>query len=119
MPIEFDSSTKAGASASQGRAKRGRASARRTLDRPQQSAGYDHALENPPVDFGHLKGVVSLAMILSRYGILSGLKNSAANSPAAARSTMAAIRVSSSSISPVATGTASAIAIEADRFSNS
>jgi CHC2-type zinc finger protein len=73
-PIEFDSSNNAGASASQGRAKRGRAVARRTLDGPQLSAGDIRASQNQSIDFALLKRVVSLALVLSRYGVLAELK---------------------------------------------
>jgi CHC2 zinc finger len=72
-PIEFDSGNNAGASASQGRAKRGRAVARPTLDGPHLSAGYNRS-RNQSVDFAQVKRVVSLAMVLSRYGILDQLK---------------------------------------------
>jgi hypothetical protein len=46
----------------------------RTLDAAPLSAGTLHRPHEPPVDIAHLKRVVSLAMVLSRYGILSQLK---------------------------------------------
>jgi hypothetical protein len=63
----------AGAAASQGPASGG-AAQRRTLDAPHQSAGYNPSNNNQRIDHAHLKRTVSLAMVLSRYGILSELK---------------------------------------------
>src|SRR5437016_5588777 len=64
---EIDSGKNADAAAGQGRAKRGPRG--RTLDGTQLSVGH-----NRPVDFAQINRVVSLAMVLSRYGILNDLK---------------------------------------------
>jgi hypothetical protein len=50
----------------------------RTLDAAPPSAGYHHHAKREPVDIAHLKRVVSLAMVLSRYGVLADFKRAGA-----------------------------------------
>jgi CHC2-type zinc finger protein len=69
-PIEIDSQTTADAAAGQGRAKRGRL--RRTLDGTHSSDGEN--LSTPrSTDYAQVNRV-SLAMVLSHYGVLNHLK---------------------------------------------
>jgi hypothetical protein len=46
----------------------------RTLDAALPSAGYHGDSKTEPIDIAHLKRVVTLAMVLSRYGVLPELK---------------------------------------------
>jgi hypothetical protein len=45
----------------------------RTLDAALPSAGYHADAKRAPVDLAHLKRVVTLGMVLSRYGLLADL----------------------------------------------
>jgi len=67
--------TRPGAATGQGRAS-STAPKAQTLDAAHVSAGYNGEKNEPPVDIAHLKRVVTLAMVLSRYGILNQLKRS-------------------------------------------